>query len=149
MNCFKPQNSEENPLILMNKANSQQGMNKSKSNNSLKTNEIINNNVSAQSQQQINQILEQNLQLQKNQLIDRMQAYEDEIDQKNYQMYLNQLENSKKLSNFLMENDRRQQQQQQQHQQQKAIEYYNNSNGNNRPFDQNQLYFRQPQNVIY
>lgn len=56
MNCFKPQNSEENPLILLNKTTSHQNIIQSKSNNSIYLNNMnqATNNIIQSYQQRMN-----------------------------------------------------------------------------------------------
>lgn len=112
MNCFKPQNSEENPLIL-NKGQISGG----KSSNSLKTNDVI------QQQQQLEplaimnqqQMMQQHLQQMPQDFQDqsqlRVQDYQDELDQQNYEFYLNQLQNAQNFGQYMRENDARRLQQ--------------------------------------
>ncbi|RNA12176.1 voltage-dependent calcium channel type D subunit alpha-1-like, partial [Brachionus plicatilis] len=54
MNCFKPQNSEENPLILLNKTNSNHNMNPIRVNDVNHVNQVQNTNVIEDYQQRIN-----------------------------------------------------------------------------------------------
>lgn len=54
MNCFKPQNSEENPLILLNKTNSNHNMNQAKINEVNNLDQTQNLNVIQDYQQRIN-----------------------------------------------------------------------------------------------
>lgn len=115
MNCFKPQNSEENPLIL-NKGQ----ISGAKSLNSLKANDVT-QSPSQQLQQQrqqeplsmSHQLMQQHLQTPldfQEQSHVRIQDYQDEIDQHNYEFYLNQLQNAQNFGQLMRENDRRMQQ---------------------------------------
>lgn len=113
MNCFKPQNSEENPLILLNKANSQSqaAMNNSKSLNSLKINEII-------TQEQQEQELKQQEQIQQLRLEKQQQMHEQferahdlayassDTNERNRiaEFYLNQNVNSQTLNDLRQNN---------------------------------------------
>lgn len=150
MNCFKPQNSEENPLILMNgKGQSQSigGIEKIKSSSSLKTTA---NELAPLTPQQQAQLEQEQQQIPLPRVQDQAQAcvqeYQDEIDQHNYQTYLNQLQNAQNFGNFMRENDRRQQQGQ------APLRPPPDGVFNPTPAQSQQLpdvYFRQPINVTF
>lgn len=76
MNCFKQQNSEENPLILLNSATSHQTMTKSKSANSLKQNDLTTTTSTTRQNINVIQDFEQ-----------RYQHYQDQIQEENMNRY--------------------------------------------------------------
>lgn len=89
MNCFKQQNSEENPLILLNNATSNQGISKTKSTNSLKQqNGVLNSVNDTQAPPVIRPSIIQDFE-------QKYQLYQDQIQEEliNQQLNVNSVDN--------------------------------------------------------